>query len=88
MSFRDSYNPAVVESVKVDLDLAMTFVNIASQAPTDSEKKSRNQANARHAYNAALHMRQSLTLMVADAQEIDHKLERLKFALQRLGEAF
>src|SRR5215470_3107036 len=34
-----------------DLRLAMTLTHIASEADVESEKRARNQANARHAYD-------------------------------------
>jgi hypothetical protein len=71
-----------------DLDLAMTFTQIASEAPEDSEKRVRNQANARHAYDEISRISSAAVLTDNERKEVDHKLAELRSALQRLGERF
>jgi hypothetical protein len=84
----DAYNPTAVESLRIDLKTANTFIRLASRSKVASETKTRNQANARRAYDAVLHMCKQLTLTNADVQDIDKGLKRLKSALQRLGKTF
>ncbi len=71
-----------------DLDLAMTFTHIASESPEDSEKRVRNQANARHAYDEISRISGAAVLTDNEREEVDDKLAKLRSALERLGEQF
>ena len=82
------FNANRVHFLKVDLDIALTFADIALNAGADSEKRIRNQANARKAYDNAIHLLRRLTLANVEVREVDQKLRRLKSALQELGEFF
>jgi hypothetical protein len=71
-----------------DLDLAMTMTRIASGAPKDSEKRARNQANARHAYDSISRISHHAVLTDTERNDVDAKLAELRSALQQLGEKF
>ena len=71
-----------------DLEVAMTLVHIAESAAEDSEKRNRNRANARHAYDAVSRISSHAVLTDDERQEVDEKLAELRSALQGLGEVF
>jgi hypothetical protein len=71
-----------------DLDVAMTMTRISSKAPKDSEKRARNQANARHAYDAISRISHHAVLTDTERNDVDEKLAELRSALQELGEKF
>ena len=71
-----------------DLDLAMTLTRIAGDAAEDSEKRNRNQANARHAFDDVSRISHHASLTDNERQSVDDKLGELRFALEQLGEVF
>jgi hypothetical protein len=71
-----------------DLGLGMTFAQIASCAPKGSAKRTRNQANARRAYDAISRIIPQASLDEKEREEVAGKLVQLRSALQELGEAF
>lgn len=71
-----------------DLEVAMTLIRIASNAAEDSEKRIRNRANARHAYDAVSRISSHAVLTDEERQDVDEKLAELRSALQGLGEFF
>jgi len=71
-----------------DLDLAMTMTRIASDAPEDSQKRARNQANARHAYDTISRISHQAALTENERREVDNKLAELRSALEQFGEQF
>lgn len=81
-------NATSVQVLKTDLETALTFVRIAREAGEDAEKKRRNQANARKAYDSVLHYEKRLDLSADERRELAEKLKRLKSALIDLGEVF
>jgi hypothetical protein len=70
----------------VDLDLAMTLTRIASSAPVGSEKRARNQANARQAYDEISRISRGTGLLNSERKDVDEKLAELRLALRTLGE--
>jgi hypothetical protein len=66
-----------------DLDMGMTLTRIASDASKDSEKRSRNQANARHAYDEVSRMSRGAVLSDNERNDVDEKLAELRSALQQ-----
>jgi hypothetical protein len=72
----------------VDLDLAMTLTHIASSAPESSEKRARNQANAREAYDEISRISRGTGLLDSERKDVEAKLAELRSALQELGEEF
>jgi hypothetical protein len=71
-----------------DLDVAMTFTRIAGDAAQDSEKRNRNLANARHAYDDVSRMSHHASLTDNERQNVDDKLAELRSALEQQGEVF
>jgi hypothetical protein len=76
-----------VNFIKTDLDVALTFAQIASQTG-DRDKAVRNQRNARKAYDTLVRYMDSASLDRSDLDAITRKLALLKSALLGLGERF
>jgi hypothetical protein len=79
-------NQIGVDFLLTDLDLAMTFMDIAA-ASHIPETILRNHNNARKAYDAVEHLLGKLTPDAGQRQEIDTKLALLKTRLQAVGRA-
>lgn len=77
--------PAGVSFIKTELETGLTFCSIASTS-TDAEKTARNTANARKAYDTALHLVDQLILTPQERQEIVAGFAALKRELLKLGE--
>lgn len=71
-----------------DSKLGMTFAGIASGAPASSEKRTRNQANARKAYDAISRISIRIFLSDREREDVDGRLAQLRSALNALGEFF
>lgn len=71
-----------------DVDMAMTLTRIASDSRKDSEKRSRNQANARRAYDEVCRISRGAALSESDRNDVEEKLAELRSVLQQLGEEF
>ena len=71
-----------------DVELALTLTRIAQDAATDSEKRARNQNNARHAYDTITSLMGRVALTAEEEQELTTKLGQLKSELHLLGEQF
>ena len=71
-----------------DLDVAMTLAHIAQDAAEDSEKRSRNTANARHAYDDVSRISSRALLTGGERRDVDEKLAELRSALEQLGDVF
>ena len=80
-------NTTGVSFLKIDLDTALTFTEIALQAE-DAEKRKRNRHNARTGYDTLMRLLPRVTPMRADAEILAEKFDRLKANLQKLGERF
>jgi hypothetical protein len=76
------------EALMTDSRVGLTFAHLASQAAAGSEKRIRNQANARKAYDTVLTVSGTTSLSALERQEVGEALDRLKFALEALGERF
>lgn len=85
-TMRDS-NATSVEFLNIEADTGLLFAGIASQSETD-EKKVRNCANARAAYDTILRFVKRVTLTEAEAKHLEGKVAKLKLELQTLGESF
>ena len=81
-------NRNLFEAVKTDAKVGLTFATVASDAAAGSEKRTRNQANARKAYDTVLRLRNGLRVAEAEMQELAVGLSELKSALEGLGELF
>ncbi len=71
-----------------DLDLAMTLTRIAGNSAEDSEKRNRNRANARRAYDSVSQINEHALIAVDDRKVVNEKLVELRSALEQLGEVF
>lgn len=71
-----------------DLDLAMTLTRIAGDAAEGSEKRNRNKANARRAYDSVSQISDHALLASDHRMIVEEKLVELRSALQQLGEVF
>ena len=80
-------NQSVVDFLFADLDLAMTFMDVAAASHIE-ETIRRNHNNARKAYDAVVHLLEKLTPAVWQWQEINAKLAVLKTRLQAVGQQF
>ena len=76
-----------VEFLLVDLDLAMTFMDVAETSRLE-DTKHRSHKNARKAYDAALHLLEKLKPDAGQRRVIDAKLARLKARLEAAGQQF
>lgn len=83
---RDS-NRIGVQFLLTDLDLALTFLTVASTS-RNLEITHRNWRNARKAHDAILHLLPRLTTTDGELQSIDEKLSALRFRLEAVGETF
>lgn len=75
-----------VEALRTDLRVGLTFARIASKAADGSAIQVRNRANAHKANNSVLRLSKRLDLEKAEMEELADGLERLKAALEALGE--
>ena len=72
----------------VDLDLALTMVQIAFDADRDSPRRERNIRNARKAYDTVLKFRDKVHASAAQKHCLRRKLSHLRLCLEDLGERF
>jgi hypothetical protein len=77
------------EFIMTDLDLAFTFMHVARTSRI-AETRSRNQKNARTAYDAILRFlpRSLAAFSATEQQDTERKLAELKRQLQQRGEIF
>lgn len=80
-------NALKVDSVKTDLDTALTFTQIARQT-VDPDKAMRNRRTARGGYDGVLSYLGSASLSRPEQEHFTKKLALLKTALRSLGEVF
>ena len=85
-ALREKQEVAKIEFIVMELDLAHTFCKIAASADDEVQRR-RSRANAREAYDTAIHFLASATPMPETRQVIDNKVERLRRLLRSLGEA-
>jgi hypothetical protein len=88
MSLRETFgdlNQTGVEFLLTDLDLAMTFMDVAHTSHVPGTV-CRNHNNARTAYGATVHLLEKLTPDARQRQEINAKLAALKTRLQAVGQ--
>jgi hypothetical protein len=76
-----------VEFMLIDLDLAMTFMDVAEGSRLE-DTKHRNHKNARKAYDAVLQHLEKLKPDARQRRVIDAMLARLKTRLETAGEQF
>ena len=76
------------DALMIDSRVGLTFATLASEAASGSEKRIRNQANARRAYDAVLRASDDTSFTESQTQELAGKMKVLKSALEALGEGF
>ena len=80
-------NQSGVSFLLTDLDIAMTFMNVADASRIE-ETTRRNYTNARAAYDTVLRLLEKLTPTADEREAIDAKLASLKMRLQSVGQQF
>ena len=73
------------KALRTDSRIGLTFATLASGA-AGTEKRIRNQANARKAYDAVLSGSRKMSLSEDERQELTAGLDKLRSALGVLGE--
>jgi len=76
-----------VDFVLLDLDVGMTFMDVADASQLD-ETTRRNHHNARKAHAAVVRLLEKLKPSLSERQAIDRKLAILKTRLQTVGQQF
>jgi hypothetical protein len=71
--------------LRTELSTGLTFTRVA-QSATRAGKRERNRCNARKAYDSVLHFLPTARLTADEAQEVQSRLEELRFQLKSLGE--
>jgi hypothetical protein len=84
---REQMNRAGAEFLKIDLETARTFVEIARHPYDDSYKK-RNCRSARKAYDTVSKLIDKVHWHARDEVAVKRELRRLKTELEGLGETF
>lgn len=84
---RDDFNRLSVEILKADVDLALTFADLAFHR-ADKTTKAQAVQKARVAYDAVSHRRAYVLTSREDADQLASKLGILKKRLESLGEKF
>ena len=79
-------NKTSIHFLNVEAETGLTFANIAAHSE-NAEKKARNQAHARIAYETILRFVSRVSLTAAEAETLASKVTRLKDGLAALGEA-
>ena len=85
-ALRENYDAAKIAFIITELDLALTFCEIAASADND-DKALRNTTNTCKAYDSATHFLASAEPMPEVKQEISKKVARLRSLLADLGTA-
>jgi len=84
---RERMNRAGAEFLRIDLETARTFVDIARHAYDDLCKK-RNCRSARRAYDTVIKLIDKVDWHAKDGVAVKRELKRLKTELEGLGETF
>ena len=87
LASRERMNRAATEFLKIDLETALTFLNIARQAH-DSARKERNRRAARKAYDTVIKLIGKVELNDLDRQTVTDGLLQLRRELETMGEQF
>ena len=80
-------NQSGVEFLLTDLDVAMTFMDVAAASHIQATIR-RNHNNARKAYDSTLQLLEKLTPNGRQRQEIETKLAVVKARLKAVGQEF
>ena len=82
----DRLNRASADFLKIDLDTALTFLQIARDT-SDDLRKSRNTSAARKAYHTVVRLALKTKMRDDDRQIVTKRLEQVKSELEALGVA-
>ena len=86
-SIATDFNQKGTDFLKVELQTGLTFASIAAGEEPGSEKRTKNQGNARKAYETVLRLRNRVEIPTeAATRDIQNGLDRLRSALEKLGE--
>ena len=78
----------LVESfLQTELRTSITFAQAALSAGDNSDKRERNQANARKGYDTLVRFTRKFSLSPSSASDFADDLQRLKSLMQSLGES-
>ena len=80
---KESYDAARFQFINSELDLAITFCQIAVSSE-DRSKAERNAQHAQKAYHSANHFLNDTELTKTQRQEIKEKIERLNHLLEKI----
>jgi hypothetical protein len=80
-------NATSVAFLNVEADTGLLFAKIAEESD-NFEKKVRNCANARLAYDTVLRFISRVSMTDAESESLWLKMAKLKMGLQTLGESF
>jgi hypothetical protein len=81
----EKLNRAGFEFLLRDIEIGLTFVQIARESVDDAEKKFRNQSNTRKAYEKVQELALRLHLSPERHKELTRNLEELKAKLMEIG---
>lgn len=84
---RKQVNRASGDFLKIDLETALIFCDIARKTD-NQERKQWNRQSARKAYDTILSLHRKISLSAADARGFKNKMQLLKSELKTLGEVF
>ena len=88
LALKDDFNRSGFKFILVELDTALTFAEMASQAGADDESRARNRRNARSAYDTVVHLCRHFVFTRTEMVELRQKFKVLKAGLESLGEEF
>lgn len=86
-SLFEQTNRASVNLLLTDVDIALTYINIADTSKTESRAKQAVR-DARRAYDVICEKRPRFYFSEQEAHELERKLVKLKDGLKRHGEPF
>ena len=84
---RSSVSNNAFQFLLTDLDIALTFMNVAESTDNVAIKQ-RNHGNARRAYDTVVRLMQNLSLHDSQREELAERLALLKLRLQNVGQQF
>ena len=84
----DSARQIGADFLRTEVDLGITFADIAREAGSDPDKVRRNTKNARTAYDTVLRFAPRCAFTVTEAEEMSVRMAHLKASLVALGESF
>ena len=85
LAWHERLNRASANFLKIDVQTALTFLNIARQTP-DQSRQVRNLEAARRAYDTVTRLMERVKLNEEDARTLTLGLERLRSELQEFEE--